>query len=320
MKNFSYLSNSHPEYIENLYKSYLENPASVDIEYRKFFDGFDFAVDNQFDQKLAKTSSSADLAKELGITKYEGSEESLKGGVKAGDSTGSFPFDMYRTDETNFNKICNTIQFPIHLIGTIKNDGSSVSIFYKNDKKYGICSRNLEKPIYSNKIVGIRKATLWERFLKLFGWNTDLHIRKKVLNESDFVRAGLPYLNALRVYCKSDKSLVLRGELIGGNSKGSGNKNNPAKILPLQIAFFGIDDYASVATKLPYEKFIQISKEFPLPLCEEVFNKVFNSKEEVIEECENYFKTNLIEGIILRNLNSTFSAKYMNLSYDIKKD
>ena len=65
----------------------------------------------------------ADLAKELGITKYEGSEESLKGGVKAGDSTGSFPFDMYRTDETNFNKICNTIQFPIHLIGTVKNDG-----------------------------------------------------------------------------------------------------------------------------------------------------------------------------------------------------
>ena len=67
MKNFSYLSNSHPEYIENLYKSYLENPASVDIEYRKFFDGFDFAVDNQFDQKLAKTSSSADLAKEFGV-------------------------------------------------------------------------------------------------------------------------------------------------------------------------------------------------------------------------------------------------------------
>ncbi|MGB0881285.1 MAG: 2-oxoglutarate dehydrogenase E1 subunit family protein, partial [Polaribacter sp.] len=39
MKNFSYLSNSHPEYIENLYETYRSNPESVDTEYRKFFDG-----------------------------------------------------------------------------------------------------------------------------------------------------------------------------------------------------------------------------------------------------------------------------------------
>src|SRR6476660_5233525 len=44
MKDFSYITNSHPAYIENLYQDYVKDPASVDPEIKKFFDGFDFAV------------------------------------------------------------------------------------------------------------------------------------------------------------------------------------------------------------------------------------------------------------------------------------
>jgi 2-oxoglutarate dehydrogenase E1 component len=44
MKDFSYITNSHPEFIENLYRDYLKDPASVDPELKKFFEGFDFAV------------------------------------------------------------------------------------------------------------------------------------------------------------------------------------------------------------------------------------------------------------------------------------
>jgi 2-oxoglutarate dehydrogenase E1 component len=44
MKDFSYITNSHPAYIESLYKDFVQNPESVDQEYRKFFEGFDFAI------------------------------------------------------------------------------------------------------------------------------------------------------------------------------------------------------------------------------------------------------------------------------------
>ena len=44
MKDFSYITNSHPAYIENLYQDYIKDPASVDPEIKKFFEGFDFAV------------------------------------------------------------------------------------------------------------------------------------------------------------------------------------------------------------------------------------------------------------------------------------
>lgn len=46
MKDFSYITNSHPAYIENLYKDYTANPSSVDPELKKFFEGFDFALGN----------------------------------------------------------------------------------------------------------------------------------------------------------------------------------------------------------------------------------------------------------------------------------
>lgn len=44
MKDFSYITNSHPAFIENLYKEFVQDPASVDPDLRKFFEGFDFAI------------------------------------------------------------------------------------------------------------------------------------------------------------------------------------------------------------------------------------------------------------------------------------
>ncbi|MER3497894.1 MAG: 2-oxoglutarate dehydrogenase E1 component [Chitinophagaceae bacterium] len=46
MKDFQYITNSSPAFIEGLYKDYLQNPESVDPEFRKFFEGFDFALFN----------------------------------------------------------------------------------------------------------------------------------------------------------------------------------------------------------------------------------------------------------------------------------
>jgi 2-oxoglutarate dehydrogenase E1 component len=46
MKDFSYITNSHPEFIENLYRDFTKDPNSVDPEIKKFFEGFDFAISN----------------------------------------------------------------------------------------------------------------------------------------------------------------------------------------------------------------------------------------------------------------------------------
>jgi 2-oxoglutarate dehydrogenase E1 component len=46
MKDFQYITNSSPAYIENLYNDFLKDPKSVDQEIRSFFEGFDFAISN----------------------------------------------------------------------------------------------------------------------------------------------------------------------------------------------------------------------------------------------------------------------------------
>lgn len=46
MKDFQYITSSHPAYIEGLYQDFVKDPGTVDPEMRKFFEGFDFAVSN----------------------------------------------------------------------------------------------------------------------------------------------------------------------------------------------------------------------------------------------------------------------------------
>ncbi len=75
MKDFSYITNSHPAFIENLYNDFVSNPESVDPEMRKFFEGFDFAVENGKPQDATPATTTAniesanpvDIQKELSV-------------------------------------------------------------------------------------------------------------------------------------------------------------------------------------------------------------------------------------------------------------
>ena len=44
MKDFQYITNAHPSYIENIYQDFVKDPTSVDPDLKKFFEGFDFAL------------------------------------------------------------------------------------------------------------------------------------------------------------------------------------------------------------------------------------------------------------------------------------
>ncbi|MEY3873970.1 MAG: hypothetical protein RL363_691, partial [Bacteroidota bacterium] len=46
MKDFSYITNSHPAFIEGLYQQFLTDSSAVDPDLKKFFEGFDFAMQN----------------------------------------------------------------------------------------------------------------------------------------------------------------------------------------------------------------------------------------------------------------------------------
>lgn len=250
----------------------------------------------------------------LGIYKYEAPERNQGGTGKSGASR-EFPVGLYKTDEPNINKY--NLPFPIQLVGSEKLDGSSITIYVKNGKA-GICSRNLEKPLKYFKKTGFDKS--WKAwFWSLFGYDRATYT--EIESESEFVKVGKPYLDKLVEYCTERKlSVALRGELVGqGASNGSGNKNNPhAKVEPT-IYFYGADWFFSNAERMPHMEYIELVTALGFQHPTIVFNQVFESREELLKTCEEYFANNMIEGIVVRSLDGKWSSKCMNLEYDARK-
>lgn len=70
MKDVSFITNAHPSFVENLYRDFISKPDSVDPEFRKFFEGFDYAVTNAVGNGKSESGLSSgfssDVVKELG--------------------------------------------------------------------------------------------------------------------------------------------------------------------------------------------------------------------------------------------------------------
>ncbi len=75
MRDFSYVTGPTPEYIESLYNEFAKDSTTVDPEWKKFFEGFDFAMNNGVVTTTTNgaatagngTLNSDQLIKELGV-------------------------------------------------------------------------------------------------------------------------------------------------------------------------------------------------------------------------------------------------------------
>jgi 2-oxoglutarate dehydrogenase E1 component len=70
MKDFSAVFNAHPQYIDQMYKSWLSEPTSVESDWQAFFKGFDFALSASNGNGAAVSTSNGaatNLNKEFGV-------------------------------------------------------------------------------------------------------------------------------------------------------------------------------------------------------------------------------------------------------------
>lgn len=260
-------------------------------------------------------------SEDLGITKYVEPEESTGGGTNRNGNP--MPQGIYKTDETNILRK-NDLKFPMRYMGTVKVDGSSITLFYAKGVS-GICSGNTLKPLTRQVVIGRRKKK-WYEYITSYFKKVNLNIYDTVENDDIFIKVGKPYLDDFVKFCEQTGAfLCLRGELCGLASKGSGNSKNPHAKLQPQVLWYGIDSYYNnLAIPYTMNTFMEtlvdlnVNSEIPFVNTNIVFDKIFESKEELIQECYEYFKSNMIEGIVVRNPECQ-SAKVMNLEYDSKK-
>lgn len=134
MKDFSYVTQSHPAYIESLYQDFVKDPQSVDADLRKFFEGFDFAV------KAGKLSSVTSTA-----------STDTKSGVSISDWQ----------DEINVYRLILGYRNKGHLIATTnpirtrKDRGAHIKL-----EDFGLSELDLERTFKVGQHLGLNNASL----------------------------------------------------------------------------------------------------------------------------------------------------------------
>ena len=144
MKDFSYITNSHPEFIENLYRDYMKDPESVDPELKKFFEGFDFAINNA----VVKANGNGHSA----TTKEEASE-------KAGTTAAQPAIDWMR--EIRVYRMILGFRNKGHLIAKTnpirerKDRHANLDLGF-----FGLNEEDLDKTFHAGNLIGVGSTTL----------------------------------------------------------------------------------------------------------------------------------------------------------------
>lgn len=128
--NYSFISNAHPSVIEGMYQDFKNNPNSVDPEFKKFFEGFDFAI------AAAPTSASVSNANK---------SSSLS------------------SDELKVFNLINYYRNYAHLLADTnplkKRKNRGINLDYKN---FGLTDADLTKKFSISSEIGLNQATLGE--------------------------------------------------------------------------------------------------------------------------------------------------------------
>ena len=152
MTTFSYISNADPSYIEGLYQDFKKDPSSIDVEWKKFFEGFDFAVINSSangNMPVAETKVAADTEPVIATGLPQAVEQiaALPSSAIAGE------FAVYQLIQAYREKahlVSNT-----NPIRKRKDRHANLDLEF-----FGLGEENLQQEYYAGEFIGLGKTTL----------------------------------------------------------------------------------------------------------------------------------------------------------------
>jgi 2-oxoglutarate dehydrogenase E1 component len=148
MKDYSFITNSHPAYIEGLYQDFVKNPDAVDPEFRKFFEGFDFAVTQGKSAPLNGSNGAAN-----GTTAYATANGSPKTLTTADGVDWKKELGAYRLILGYRNK--GHLLAKTNPIRPRKDRGANLDLAF-----YGFTEEDLDKNFFAGNLIGLGTTTL----------------------------------------------------------------------------------------------------------------------------------------------------------------
>src|SRR5580700_4859930 len=155
MKDFSFITNSHPAYIEGLYQDFVKNPDAVDPEFRRFFEGFDFAVTQG---KTGTTGGSANgAAAASAASNGTHAPVAPAGGIKTFTTTDGVDWKK----ELGAYRLILGYRNKGHLIAKTnpirprKDRGANLDLGF-----FGFTEEDLDKSFFAGNLIGLGTTTL----------------------------------------------------------------------------------------------------------------------------------------------------------------
>lgn len=141
MKDFSYITNSHPSFIENLYQDFVKDPSSVDPELKKFFEGFDFAVSSGHVPSNGGTKSAPDAA-------APAAGQKAAEGIDFKKELGAYRLILGYRNKGHLIAKTNPIR-------ERKDRGANLDLGF-----FGLSEEDLDKTFYAGNLIGLGTTTL----------------------------------------------------------------------------------------------------------------------------------------------------------------
>ena len=141
MKDFSYITNSHPSFIEGLYQDFERDPNSVDPELRKFFEGFDFAVTS------GKASTNGGTNGQPAAASTDTRAKTTSDGVDWKKELGAYRMILGYRNKGHLEAKTNSIR-------PRKDRGASIDIGF-----YGFTEEDLHKNFFAGNLLGLGTTT-----------------------------------------------------------------------------------------------------------------------------------------------------------------
>lgn len=248
--------------------------------------------------EIVDPQSDTDYSEVLGIVKWEAAQESGEGMGYQGDTKGERPYFIPKTDQERiqnlYGKLVNSDLVNEVFVGTLKLDGSSVTVFQDPETEMlGYCSRNKElKPEFGKEVdqqgkffQGVTNSNLFEKVVALHNLTGDYY--------------------------------AIQGELVGAGVQGGYEKFVKYQVFAYNIYNITMQQYVD------YSTFGFFCRELDIQKCPEIYESekiLQHSLDDILKMAEGEsIIAPMREGIVWKQLNGTAQFKAISNKFLEKK-
>jgi 2-oxoglutarate dehydrogenase E1 component len=147
MKDLQYITNSSPSFIEGLYQDFVKDPQSIDPEFKKFFEGFDFALTQGKNGNGSPTSGNGAVSAAPAVN---GKDTAFKtsDGVDWKKELGAYRLILGYRNKGHLLAKTNPIR-------PRKDRGANLELGF-----FGFTEQDLDKSFFAGNLIGLGTTTL----------------------------------------------------------------------------------------------------------------------------------------------------------------